>query len=157
MLEQIGNFFISFEALRKLYAYLFHPKYLIGVNIVAFNESKKVLLARHSWDEKYRWRVPGGLVGKKEELRLALIREVKEELDLDISKNHLSFIAAKKTKGFPRVDIYFLYNSYITGNLRPGIEIKKLKFFKTLSLPKSLFPGQTEVIKEAVRLLSAKN
>lgn len=157
LLKRTKDLLISYEELRRLYVHFFYPKYLIGVNFIAFNKNKEVLLARHSWREKYKWRVPGGLVERKEGLRIALVREIKEELGLDINGNHLSFIEAVRNKGFPRIDIYLLYNRYIKGDLKPGSEIKELSFFKTLLLPTSLFPGQAEIVERSIQLLSAKD
>ena len=157
VIEQARNYLLSISWLRRLGAFLLHPKLLVGANIIAFDKSKRVLLAQHSWKERYQWRTPGGLVERNEDVGKALIREMKEELGLNIKSKDLVLVDIRINKDFPRVDVYYLYLKKVFVNIIPNSEIKRIKFFKVSNLPQSLFPGQAEVIRKSADLFVTKN
>lgn len=57
---------------------------MIGVGAVIVQEGKILLAKRGSEPGKGKWSVPGGLVELGEKLEKAVIREVKEETNLDV-------------------------------------------------------------------------
>ncbi|EES91158.1 NUDIX domain-containing protein [Clostridium botulinum] len=57
----------------------------VGVGAVIFNEKNEILLLlRNKSPEKGHWSIPGGKVEMFETIEEAIIREVKEETDIDI-------------------------------------------------------------------------
>jgi ADP-ribose pyrophosphatase YjhB (NUDIX family) len=60
------------------------PKYTVGVVGVIFNEKGQILLVEHVFHPARPWGLPGGWIGGNEEPALAVSREFREELDLDI-------------------------------------------------------------------------
>lgn len=62
----------------------------IGVGAVILNERNEVLLVwRNRQPEQYTWSIPGGKVDPYESVETAVIREIKEEVDLDIAIDKL--------------------------------------------------------------------
>ena len=66
------------------------PKKRMAVAALFLNEAGEVLILKTSY-KKY-WTLPGGVVEHDESLMTALIREVKEEVNLDISGGKLAAI-----------------------------------------------------------------
>ena len=52
---------------------------------VILNSYDEVLLIHRNSSERVQWEIPGGKIEKDESARSAAIRELKEELDVDIS------------------------------------------------------------------------
>lgn len=80
---------------------------LIGL----INEKNEVLISLRKNSSKYNdyWEYPGGKVENKESLETALIREVKEELGLDIDETCIAPLAFSTEKHKKKETILFLY------------------------------------------------
>jgi 8-oxo-dGTP pyrophosphatase MutT (NUDIX family) len=57
------------------------PKHILAAYVVILNYDAEILLVKHP---KRGWELPGGQVEENESIRLAAIREVKEETGIDI-------------------------------------------------------------------------
>jgi len=57
---------------------------LVGIGAVIVQDGKILLVKRASEPDKGKWSVPGGLVELSEKLEKTVIREVKEETNLDV-------------------------------------------------------------------------
>lgn len=57
------------------------PKHILTAYVVVLNYDSEILLVKHP---TRGWELPGGQVEEKESIRLAAIREVKEETGIDI-------------------------------------------------------------------------
>lgn len=64
------------------------PQKRMAVAALIFNEQGEILILKTSY-KKY-WLLPGGVVERDESLAQALIREIKEEIDLDITNFKLA-------------------------------------------------------------------
>ena len=66
-------------------------KTLLVVAIALINDKGEILLAQRPAHKSLpgSWEFPGGKVEKDESPEQALVREIKEELDIDISAEHL--------------------------------------------------------------------
>lgn len=64
------------------------PQKRMAVAALIFNERGQILILKTSY-KKY-WLLPGGVVEKDESLAVALTREIKEEIDLDITNFKLA-------------------------------------------------------------------
>lgn len=60
------------------------PKKRMGAGVIFFDEQNRILIVKPSY--KNHWSMPGGVVEENESPRQACIREVKEEINLDVSK-----------------------------------------------------------------------
>ena len=63
---------------------VFQPKYSIGVVGVLFNQAGQVLLVEHVFHPKNPWGLPGGWLAKHENPAQTVVRELQEELELEI-------------------------------------------------------------------------
>ncbi len=59
-------------------------RYSVGVAAVVFDASGRVLLVEHSYHPLFPWGLPGGWVGNDEDPARAIVRELKEELQLEV-------------------------------------------------------------------------
>ena len=66
------------------------PRKRMGAGVIFLNEEQKVLLVKMSY--KDGWGIPGGVVDAHESPLQGALREVKEELNLTISKETLSLV-----------------------------------------------------------------
>lgn len=69
------------------------PKKRMGAGILIFNENDKLLILKPSY--KDHWSIPGGVIDENESPRSACVREIKEEIGLDI--NDLKLIGVDYT------------------------------------------------------------
>jgi 8-oxo-dGTP pyrophosphatase MutT (NUDIX family) len=58
------------------------PNFVVGTIPFVFDEAGRVLLVRHSYRE--HWATPGGYINRREEAAQGAVREVLEEVALDI-------------------------------------------------------------------------
>src|ERR1700722_8774222 len=125
-------------------------KQMITAGLVAIND-RKLLLAFSK--NKHAWYLPGGKIDDGETTLLALIREIKEELNILLEKEELKFythITALAFGEHPEKIMEqdcFLYNLSDTPN--PNAEIEDLKYFDNNSY-------QTEIQVPGVVLLMRK-
>jgi ADP-ribose pyrophosphatase YjhB (NUDIX family) len=85
-----------------------------AVGILIFNQKDEVLLSKRRFNPKKGfWDVPGGFVEPFEKAEIAGIREIKEELNLDIEEKNLKFICTFPNNytysnlDVPVLDIFF--------------------------------------------------
>lgn len=64
------------------------PKKRAAVGALIFNNKKEILLVKPSYRDY--WIIPGGVVEKSESLDQALLREIKEELNLIINSKNIN-------------------------------------------------------------------
>lgn len=70
------------SGLRQRVVRLVQPSYTLGVMAVITDEAGRVLLVRHSY--LAGWAFPGGLVDRRERVEVALVREAREEVGVEI-------------------------------------------------------------------------
>ncbi|WP_411735957.1 GNAT family N-acetyltransferase [Paenibacillus sp. M2] len=133
----------------------------IGVGAVILNERGEVLLAwRNRQPEQHTWSIPGGKVDPYETLETAVIREIKEEVDLDIAIDSLLCTAETIQPEQKEHWISVLYSTKVIGgharNLEEGGAIGEIGWFPLNDLPSPLacfaLPGL-----EAVKKLYNQN
>ncbi|WP_337034085.1 NUDIX domain-containing protein [Paenibacillus illinoisensis] len=115
----------------------------IGVGAVILNERNEVLLVwRNRQPEQYTWSIPGGKVDPYESLETAVIREIKEEVDLDITIDQLLCTAETIRPEREEHWISVLYSARnirgIARNLEEGGAIGEIGWFPLHDLPSPL-------------------
>lgn len=75
----------------SLGARLFGPQNHVGTIGAVFNKYGQVLLVEHVFRIDYVWGLPGGWVERGEDPATAIVREVKEELNVEIEVKKLLF------------------------------------------------------------------
>lgn len=68
------------------------PRYTVGVVGVVLNREQQVLIVEHVFHSHQPWGLPGGWVNRNEDPSIAVMRELREELELDILKTQVLII-----------------------------------------------------------------
>lgn len=134
----------------------------IGVGAVIFNEHSEVLLVwRNRAPEQQTWSIPGGKVDAYETLEKAVIREIKEEVNLDITIDGLLCTAETIRPELQEHWISVLYSTKVLGgtacNLEAGGAIGQIGWFPLHKLPTPLAHFAIPALEAAKQRLSAKH
>ena len=113
-----------------------------GAAAIILNESGQILLQSRADND--RWGLPGGCQELGERFEDTVIREVKEETNLDVTEDNLELIAIVSGKSrrneYPNGDVVinntalYCVRNY-TGELKWDSESKNMKFFDLDNLP----------------------
>ena len=115
-----------------------------GAAAIITNDDGKILLQRRS--DKDLWGLPGGCQELGESFKDTIIREVKEETNLDVEEKDLELIdivsGKNRMNSYPNGDIVInntvlYYIKHYTGELKWNEESKEIKFFELNKLPKN--------------------
>lgn len=115
-----------------------------GAAAVILNKSGQILLQSRA--DKDTWGLPGGCQELGEKFQDTVIREIKEETNLDVREEDLELIdivsGSTRRNDYPNGDIvinntalYYVKN--YNGELKWDFESKELKFFDLNNLPKN--------------------
>lgn len=104
-----------------------------AVACLIFNEAGELLLTRRAFEpNKGMLDLPGGFIEPMETAENAVFREIKEELNLDISdlKYLVSFPNLYPYSNFtvPTADFAFLCNAISLSDIRPGDDVASIEF-----------------------------
>ena len=113
-----------------------------GASAIILNDKKQILLQKRVDNDK--WGLPGGCQEISERFEETVIREVKEETNLDVKEEDLKLITIvsgnSRKRVYPNGDI--VYNNSVlylidkyTGDLKCDEESKVLEFFDIDKLP----------------------
>jgi 8-oxo-dGTP diphosphatase len=86
----------------------FQTRYTIGVVGVLINNVGHILIVEHVFHAEHPWGLPGGWIGNNEEPAEAVVRELKEELQLDATVKQILYVK-KPSKN--HIDMAFLCES----------------------------------------------
>lgn len=113
------------------FVFYLDPKIAVGTVIRA--EDDRIVLVRRAIEPGYgKWVFPGGYVDRGEEIRLAALREAREESGLDVRIDHLIDIYSY-AGGTPIVVVYA--TTKIGGELAVDDEGLEAKLFDVPSIP----------------------
>jgi len=112
---------------------IFYQNPAVGVAAIIIRD-KKILLGRRNASYRDMWCIPCGYVEYYEDAREALIREIKEETNLDIKLGVVFDIHSNfHNPAQHTVGIWFLVEEY-RGTIAPGDDIEALDFFSTAEI-----------------------
>ncbi|MGU3575755.1 NUDIX domain-containing protein [Brucellaceae bacterium C25G] len=126
----------------RLRHFLFHSYFLLrrpltmGVRAVVLNEAeRKVFLVRHTYVPG--WQLPGGGVERGETFNQTLIKELREEGNIELTARPELFAIYKNSHASPRDHVaLFICRDFIqTAPRKPDIEIAETGFFDWENLP----------------------
>jgi mutator protein MutT len=112
---------------------LYPDQPLIGVGAVVLKENKILLEKRQNDPGKGKWSIPGGLVELGESVEQTVIREVKEETNLDVEKpEHIDVVDKVDLDENGKVRYHFVIIDYFVklkgGDLRASSDAAELKW-----------------------------
>jgi mutator protein MutT len=112
---------------------LYPDQPLIGVGAVVLKENKILLEKRQNDPGKGKWSIPGGLVELGESVEQTVIREVKEETNLDVEKpEHIGVVDKVDLDENGKVRYHFVIIDYFVklkgGDLRASSDAAELKW-----------------------------
>ena len=118
-----------------------------GVKVMLFNDAGELLLIRNSYGNKRVFLLPGGGVGRGETPEAAVVREVREELNLEIVD--LNFVATYESSAEGKRDNIHLFSATPRGLLEAdSVELEEARFFPLDALPQNLSPATFRRISE---------
>lgn len=143
---------------RKCMGDLWHKFVLLqdGAAAVIVNENDEILLQSRA--DRDEWGFPGGCQELGETFEEVVIREVKEETNLDVLEEDLELIklvsGMSRLNSYPNGDVvinntaFYLIRTY-SGDLKWDSESKEMKFFDIDNLPENLHdPDLVEIYRE---------
>ena len=132
---------------RRLSVLLTESRFTVTVGAVVIDSRHRVLLLRHRFRPGGGWGIPGGFMRPREQPEEALLRELREEVGLEIEVASVAFIRALQK--YRQVEIIF--QCAPKGIPTPqGFEINRAEWFELNSLPDSLSEDQRGLIRRAL-------
>lgn len=127
---------------------------IVGTAGIVLSNEKKILLGRRAEHVSYAglWCIPCGYVEYNEDIRQAVVREMKEETGLDVLCGkvfavHSNFHNPKQHT----VGVWFMCD-IISGIPQPGDDVVELGWFKLDELPDLAFPTDYIVIDDLTKI-----
>lgn len=112
-------------------------------------KDKKILSTRSKG--KDAWYIPGGKREEGETDQQTLIREVKEELAVDLLPETIKYIDTFKAQAHGKPEGVFVqmtcYSGEYTGELQPSAEIEEMKWLTSVADPALLSPVDRIIFK----------
>ena len=125
------------------------PRQRVGVALITFNIDGEILLLRHVFHTAIPWGLPGGWLGRNEAPEDGLIRELREEIGLDLSLGppvHTAYVSSP-----PHIVMAYL-GSLQPGQMRLNAEILEARWFSLDRLPHPLWAITEDAIVAALSL-----
>ena len=101
--------------------YATFPKNRAGAGVIFFNDKKEILILKPNYRDN--WILPGGVIDPNESPRQTVIREIKEELDLELKNPRFICVDYKHSQGIKPDGYFFIFYG---GELSKN-QIKKIK------------------------------
>lgn len=136
-----------------------------GAAAIIVNEQGQILLQSRA--DRDKWGLPGGCQELGERFQDTIIREVKEETNLDINEEDLELIdivsGASRRNNYPNGDVVinntalYCIRNY-SGELKLDTESKEMKFFDLDNLPQNQNdPDLIKIYKKSLSRLKKSN
>lgn len=123
--------------------YLFTPRHRVGVNVVVMDERQRVLLLKHVFHPQAPWGLPGGWLGRHEDPKIGVLRELREETGLTAVLENVLMVEHDLRP--PHIGI--VYQARVEqGALRLNKEILEAAWFSLTELPAPMTPGTIKAL-----------
>ncbi|HLJ68160.1 MAG TPA: NUDIX domain-containing protein [Chloroflexota bacterium] len=130
----------------------FVPHFKVGVVGVITNDLGDILLLQHVYRHEYPWGFPSGFMEPGEQPDAALVREIREEVGLEVRLRGVWRVYADTRRALLNV-VY--RGEAVAGSLSPHGEISAAGYFGSDALP-PLIPDQRELYEAARREAAAE-
>jgi ADP-ribose pyrophosphatase YjhB (NUDIX family) len=119
-----------------------------GVKVMLFNRKGELLLIRNGYGARTAYLLPGGGVSRRESPAAAAIREVREELGVEVRE--LNAVWTYQTSGEGKRDTIHLFRAIADASPTvDGVEVVEAAFFPMEALPDGVSPATMRRIAEA--------
>lgn len=146
ILLQIWRIFPAW--LQDILSRIIRPLFQVFVAAVMFDEDKKILLVKSTYQRFHPWGLPGGSLEYGEHPEKAVIREVLEETGLKICIERFLLV----NSWWPdRVGLYYLCR-IVDGTFHPSEEVSEFAYFSVEDLP-DIRPIDVGMIKRLQRMV----
>lgn len=133
--------------IRRFGVRLVEPTYTLTAGVVVVDDRGHVIMARHVFRTGSGWGIPGGFVERGEQPDDAARRELREELDLEVTDLRLSFV---RTLSRAR-QVEVLFTARAASTPRPtGREIAEFAWFDPAHFPDEVSPDQRSIVRRAL-------
>ncbi|HEX4654243.1 MAG TPA: NUDIX hydrolase [Mycobacteriales bacterium] len=139
------------DPMRRLVVHAATPSYTVGAVAVLRRRDGRLALVRQR--HSLGWALPGGLLARGEGVADGLVREIAEELGIDLDPSSLPVPYAAVNSSARRVDVVYFIDAPARARLRSedDVEVTGTGWFALDKLPEVSDP--TAEILRAVRLL----
>lgn len=128
-------------------AYIFYENPIVGVAAIVLDEKGRVLLGRRATSYRGLWCVPCGYVEYDEDVYAAVVREFKEETNLDIVVEDVFTVQSNfHNPEAHTVGIWFCAR-VVGGTPQAGDDLDEIAFFDLENLPPLAFPSEQKVLR----------
>mgnify|MGYP001186937996 CR=1 FL=1 len=117
------------------------------------NEENEVLISLRKNKKEYDgyWEYPGGKVEENETIELAIIREIKEEIDLEISKNCIAPLTFAVDQHGESETVLFLYICRKWEGSVTSLLDQRMKWVKPIDLAEYPMPAANRFLNSVLR------
>jgi ADP-ribose pyrophosphatase YjhB (NUDIX family) len=124
------------------YVHYKDPKVAAGV-LIKDKRNRILLMKRAHNPRKGYWSYPSGYVDFEEKVETAAIREVKEEVGVEVGIDKLIGVYSEEGN---RVVLIVYEGTIIKGTPSPGEESEEVAYFELKDLPEMAFPRDLDII-----------
>ena len=118
-----------------------------GVKVMVFNKKGELLLIRNSYGSTHLYVLPGGGVGRFETPEAAAVREVKEEVGLEV--HGLARVSTHFSAAEGKRDTVHLFRATCSDEPEAdGLEVEEARFVRLGDLPANVSPATLRRIAE---------
>jgi ADP-ribose pyrophosphatase YjhB (NUDIX family) len=122
-------------------------RFTVTAGAFVFDDEGRILLLEHEFRPDSRWGIPGGFLNKGEQPDLAIRRELREEVALEVDE--VKFLFARTLARPRQVEIYFACKPKSVPT-PSSFEIRNAEWFPTDELPDDLSSDQRRMIERAL-------
>lgn len=129
--------------LQEILSRLIRPLFQVFAAAVIVDQDKKILLVKSTYQRFHPWGLPGGSLEYGEHPEAAVMREVWEEMGLEICIEKLLWVGSLVPD---RVGLYYLCR-ITSGTFQPSDEVSEFDYFSVNDLP-DVRPIDVDIIKK---------
>jgi len=132
--------------LRRWTVRMSHPRFAVTAGAIISDDNGRVLLLKHRFRPGSGWGLPGGFIEKDEQPADAIRRELREEIEMEISEPEVFAVRAFKEP--KQIEIVFCCQALGDTGTK-NFEIQYAGWFQLDELPAALPQDQAALIRNA--------